>query len=172
MISPIWLWLVFFPSAAGAQAGGVADLQPAGIVKGRFEEPPGDALPVDIALELVPSPVSPKVASSKASVACEVRKETWKCTVPAGTLDLRLKAGGYAPHYVWGRRVKSLQPVDLGALRLRRAASVGGWVETDDGAAPPKPSKVELAPFDAGEPDVIAECRLRSTASKTGVNER
>jgi len=172
MISLIWLWLVFLPSAAGTQAGGVAGLQPAGIVKGRFEVPSGDALPVDLALELVPSPVSPKVASSKATVACEVRKETWKCTVPAGTLDLRLKAGGYAPLYVWGSRVKPLQTVELGTLKLRRGASVVGWVETEDGAVPPRPSKVELAPFEAGEPDVIAERRLRSTARETGVNER
>jgi hypothetical protein len=74
-----------------------------------------------------------------ARVECTTADSSWSCTVPAATIDLRLSAEGFAPHYAFGIQPPPGRPLDLGAVTLVRGASIHGWIEADD------PARVEVA---------------------------
>ncbi len=62
------------------------------------------------------------------SIDCAREGALQTCNIPAGSVDLRIGADGFVPHYIWGRDVASRARVDLGTLRLTRGASVSGRV--------------------------------------------
>ena len=163
MRTPVWLCLGMLLSAVPIRAEVT-------VLKGRLAVARGDEIPRSLEVRIESAPQSGD--GPKASIPCKVKESFWTCSVPAGVHDLRFKAGGYAPVYTWGIRVDPSRAVDLGTLRLRRGASLAGQVETEEGTVPAPPCKVEITPFQADTPDVVAGRRLASLTREARVNER
>ena len=66
------------------------------------------------------------------SVDCPVLQGTWRCDVPVGKFDLRLRARGFVSHYFWEREFGPRSTLSLGTLQLVPGASISGWLVTDD----------------------------------------
>lgn len=60
------------------------------------------------------------------SVECPISGKRWTCEVPAGALDLAIRAQGYVSIYRWKETLLHTEPRDLGALTLRRGSTVSG----------------------------------------------
>ncbi|HKV09963.1 MAG TPA: carboxypeptidase-like regulatory domain-containing protein [Thermoanaerobaculia bacterium] len=150
-------------------------LFPTGVLKARIEPPRGESPPTSLAVRLQPAPgTGGKTGLPKeATLSCPVREAVWECAVPAGRLDLRIKSEGLIPVYQWGVGVEPGKKKDLGALSLRRGASVAGWVQLEGGEPPARPVRVALSPQAAAYPDTRYDAeRLRSLAWETRTNER
>lgn len=130
----------------GRQPASVAlAAMPAGWIRGSLsplEE--GAALPAEIKLRFEASPGS----SSRISgfQRCPIESGNFHCKLPAGTLDLRLRAEPFLTHYRWGLSVESGDRTRLGRLMLQRGASVVGWVLTEDGSPLGAEARVRLIP--------------------------
>lgn len=94
-----------------------------------------------------------------------------RCPVPAGELDLRLRATGHVSHYYWGATVEVGKELDLGVLALERGASVVGWVETAD-EEPLAPCHVEMVPQLAEAPTAAELARASLLTVRQDVDER
>ena len=104
-------------------------------------------------------------AISKEEVSCPVEAGRFVCEVPAGELDLRLRAKGFVSHYRWGVQIDAGSEHDLGSLRLRPGASVVGSVVVADGRLSPERCTVALAPATAAGARTPSEQRRRVSAS-------
>ncbi len=123
------------------------DLWPAGQVEGGYTVPDGEAAPTNLFAFLRPAPeVAASQAPAPSKVVCPVERETWRCTLPAGLLDIRFQADGFIPRYQWGIRVPRGGALRLGRLDLRRGSAVLGWVVTADGTGVGDKGRVELQP--------------------------
>ena len=147
-------------------------LFPAGSLAGSLDLPPGQTAPAEVMVRLRPAPAPPGgFRLPEATVSCPVEKGVWRCRLPAGDLDLRLKAGPYMPVYLWGVAVQASGETSAGALRLRPGAAVVGWVETPEGA--PAAGRVELSPQATGDPvDHISMSRLEALLLESRTNDR
>ena len=61
-------------------------------------------------------------------VQCPIEDGRFRCTLPAGTWDLRLRVPGHASDYRWDFRLTPHAESDMGVLR-RRGASVTGRID-------------------------------------------
>lgn len=95
-------------------------LLPAGTLRFALEEPRDAAVRLRVS--------SPGGAIAPVDVDCERDGVRRTCTVPAMSLDLRIAADGFVPHYIFDRAVPPHGRVDLGAIRLVRGASVSGRI--------------------------------------------
>ena len=115
------LFSVVFLTAAAAAGSNDA------VVSGALSAA-GETLPASVSLRFE---APPRGSGNVVTVDCPVERDgRWSCRVPAGELDLRLSAPGFAPHYAWGVRTDEAHPVSLGRVPLTRGASVSGWVGT------------------------------------------
>lgn len=73
-------------------------------------------------------------------------QRAFACVGPAGTFDLRIRAAGFAPHFLWDVEVASGRPNRLQPLSLEPGASVTGFVERSDGTLPGPKAVVRLVP--------------------------
>jgi Carboxypeptidase regulatory-like domain len=148
-------------------------LFPAGSLQGSFELLPGHTAPTEVSVRLRPVPAPPGgLRIPEATVSCPVAEGVWRCRLPAGDLDLRLKAGPYMPVYLWGVAVQAGRETPTGALRLRPGAAVAGWVETPEGV-PAASCRVELSPQSTGEPaDHVSMSRLEALLLEARTNDR
>lgn len=80
---------------------------------------------------------------SPAEIRCPVAGTRWQCKVPAGTLDLRLRAKGYIARYFWGIEVGPGSASKLGHLALVPGSAVAGFVRTPTGE-PARSAQVSL----------------------------
>jgi hypothetical protein len=102
-----------------------------------------------------------------------VNRETWKCKVPAGVLDLRFQAPGFIPRYLWGVQVQPNGTVRPGRLELRRGSAVQGWIVTADGVPLGDGAKVNLRPRISGAlRDPAERKRLESLRFDAPVNAK
>jgi len=109
--------------------------------------------------------------SWETTVTCPVRSGLWRCAVPAGgKVDLRIQGVATMPVYRWGEGIGEGQTVDLGNLRLRRGATVSGWLRVDDEegqpGVPEHAVQVRLVPL--GLPTV----RLKAPISRVTLEVR
>ena len=145
LAAPLQLSLVskrcWAPSVTVAPDAGSVDLPvwPAATIRGTFALRERVTAPTELTLRLS-GPGDGKVRNESQKFGtfetpCEVRDKQWQCTLPAGmALDARLEAKGFVPVYFWD--LTGVQKVhDLGAVEMRRGASVRGWVRAE-GAAP------------------------------------
>jgi hypothetical protein len=146
---------------------------PSGRIRGNLILPAGEKPLSSLALRVQPS-FEAKGEPLDVTVACPVERGRLTCEIPAGKLDLRLRAeGGLAPIYLWGTRVSPGKDTDLGDLRLRRGASVSGWVQTAEGRPPSGECRLKLAPASAATEelkagDQIAKASLEATPNEKG----
>lgn len=143
-------------------------LFPAATVTGVFV-PSAGARPetADVRIEPSPSAKSPKPSATP--LLCPIEEERFRCTVPAGRLDLRVRAGSFIPSYLWDVEVRPGEVKDLGRFPLKAGASVVGWVRTEDGSALAD-AKVRLKPQTFGrpsEPSKIQGFQALSLETKT-----
>lgn len=126
-------------------------LWPAGSISGTVEPPRGEKSPSEITVRFQSSPEAGKRPQfGEETLTCPVKDGAWSCRVPAGKLDLRLRAKGFVSHFRWGIAVPGGKDLNLGGLPLQRGASVAGRVETAEGALDTKSCKIRLRPFSAG----------------------
>jgi hypothetical protein len=146
-------------------------LFPASTATSRLKVPQGEEVPTEILLVLrephqtgvvlVGEEHAPQasIGLSEVTQTCPVVDALWSCTVPASVWDIRVRARGFISHYLWAQDLKAGETLNLGNLRLKRGASVSGWVETDDGSVPDRVS-VELAPSQAQAPTTREDLEL------------
>ena len=83
---------------------------------------------------------------------CPVKAGRFECRIAAGTLDIKAKAKGFVPHYLWAKKLPERGTFDLAKMALRPGSSVSGFVTTAEGPADPKVCEVELSPLRGGPP--------------------
>lgn len=84
----------------------------------------------------IEKPIIPRPASDApagAIIDCPVDETArWTCVVPAtALLDLTWRVDGFIPQYRWGAIVDPGRTRDLGALHLKRGASLAGWARVE-----------------------------------------
>lgn len=102
------------------------------------------------------------------SVECPISGKRWTCEVPAGALDLAIRAPGYVSIYRWNEPLSHTAPRDLGALTLRRGSTVSGSAFFAERLTNPPKITVTLA-SDATAPQTLdrknRDRLLRQTAT-------
>jgi hypothetical protein len=132
-------------------------LWPATTAYGKLRVPAGDVGPQSLTIDFQTAPAgSPPLAVPKSRETCSVAGTEWRCNVPAASLDLRLDAKGYVPHYFWDQNLLADKPHALGVVTLQRAASIVGWVKRADGR-PAAGAVVEIR--DANGESIPADAR-------------
>src|SRR5260221_650411 len=137
--APLQLTLVskrcWAPQVTIAPDTGVIDLPvwAAATIRGTFAFREGAADPKKVTLRLSGSSDGKARNDSQKfgtfETPCTVRDKQWQCALPAGiALDARLEAEGFIPIYFWDVTSSAHEVLDLGAVELRRGASVRGWV--------------------------------------------
>lgn len=143
-------------------------LFPAATVTGLFVLPAGMQLErADVRIEPSPSTKSPKPPATP--LLCPVEQGRFRCMVPAGRLDLRVRAGSAIPSYLWDVEIRPGEVKDLGRFPLTTGASVVGWVRTEDGSALADASvRLELQTFGRpSEPSKIQGLQAMILETKT-----
>lgn len=130
----------------------VLDLWSVGVVQATIEVEENEELPEHLRVRFsLPEGADPERGFPEDEVRCPIEDGRLHCELPAGTVDLRLRAEGMISHFRWDLSIKP-SVTDLGTLRLQRGASVTGWVVAAQGR--PDLSKAELALEPLGlEPD-------------------
>jgi hypothetical protein len=105
----------------------VADLSPAGTVSGA----------VDSKNATVPSEMNVRFHTSAGDVHdesnCPIEANHFRCVVPAGILDLRMRARGFVTEYRSGAKIDAGRDLDAGTIVLRPGASIVGHVKAGGG---------------------------------------
>lgn len=103
---------------------------------------------------------------------CPVKAGRFQCLIAAGTLDLRAKAKGFVPHYLWAKKLPERGTLDLGTLALQPGSSVAGFVTTAEGPSDPKVCELSLRPLVAGAPPLAEMDRPSARIVKVGPDAR
>lgn len=160
----------------GGEAEPLAHLRlfPVGIVRGTLEAAKSNPLPSELEVRFQPAPgQSGPGTPPKALEPCALAEGAFDCAVPAGRLDLRLRAPGFAAIYRWDAVVPVGGVLDLGTLRLEPGSSVVGWVETEEGRAPTASALLRLGRHHLRQGlGAEAEQRLEALSFETRANER
>ncbi|HEX8617990.1 MAG TPA: carboxypeptidase-like regulatory domain-containing protein [Thermoanaerobaculia bacterium] len=136
-------------AAAGATPAPVVvdvELWPAGIVTGTIALKDSRTPPADLRMRFQSAADPPQLPSHE--VFCSVAETRYRCVVPLGQVDLRLRAPGYLPRYYWDTAVTAAAPANLGAAVLEKGASLTGTVLVGSG--------VELTPRERETIQVVA----------------
>ncbi len=105
-----------------------------------------DAVTAVFASSLRADLIRPEEPFESAEEACTLGKRDLTCSLPAGILDLRLEADGFAPIYRWETEVSRGGSHAGGVLRFVRGTSVAGWVHDADDR-PLADVEIDVQPF-------------------------
>lgn len=145
---------------------------PTGRIHGNVTLPAGEKPLSSLALRLQPS-FEARAERLDATILCPVEKGKLACEIPAGKLDLRLRAeGGLAPLYLWGAQISPGKDTNLGDLKLRRGASVSGWVQTAEGRPPSSGCRLKLTPASATPDEPKVGDQIGKTSLEVTPNDR
>ncbi len=145
-------------------------LFPVAAVTGRLELPQGEIRTTPLVARF--QPIGGKSqAPPRGEVPCQLADERFRCLLPAGSLDLRLRSEGFVAHYFWDQTLPFGGHLSLGRLAFRRGASVVGWVERSDGEEPHPDTKVRLLPPSSGA-NALEDQRAQSMRIETKLAER
>jgi hypothetical protein len=169
-------WAAEGVAVPGRGAPLILTLWPTGTLSGTVQPPRGEGAPKELKVRFSPEPSEDQGGPKEppeGTVDCPVQDLRWSCEVPAGRLDLRLRAAGFISDYRWGADLAAGKRLELGATALRRGASVVGFVEVEAGSLDPASCKVWLDPVVQGLPPAYEDSerrqRLRESAT---VDER
>jgi len=127
----------------------------AGRLNGRVVLPAGEKPLSSLTVRIQPPFGRAQAGLLEATIPCPVTGGNLSCETPAGKFDLRLRTeGGFAPVYLWGVEIPAGKASSLGELKLRRGASVSGWVQTAEGGPPTAECRLKLSPVRASEDDL------------------
>ncbi len=150
-------------------------LWPAAPARGVLRPPEGAQAPdrVSLRLRLVPGAAGVGQPREPASVDCRLDKQRLAdCSVPLGRWNVRVEAPGFAPHFLWDRRIEAAHGLDLGKLALKLGGSVSGRVITAEGPADRRQASVVIQPLTDRGPSSEEETRsLEQRGSKAEINE-
>lgn len=141
---------------------------PTGRLRGEVTVPAGEAEPQELVVRFESAATEDEGdprAVPRATAECPVEDGTFDCEVPAGELDVRLRARGFVSHYRFGLEVPVHGSLDLGSLGLRPGASLVGSVAVDEGRLSPEDCVVALAPQTAGAVNTRREERRQQGAA-------
>lgn len=144
---------------------------PQGRVAGRVKLEGAERPPREISVAFWSPPGTAQVAGiSRTEIECPLDLEGWwSCEAPATTLDVRVRAPGFVPHYRWDVSVEAEATRQLGPMLLVRGASLAGHVEVaDDGQLIPGKGTVRLLPRTAGG----GADQLSSRITTTGLSRK
>lgn len=80
------------------------------------------------------------------AVVCPIGERKLRCELPAGSWDLKIEVAELAPAYFWGVELPRDRETRLGSVRLRRGASLAGWVLPIAAEARSEVTEVTLVP--------------------------
>jgi hypothetical protein len=147
-------------------------LWPTARLVGEIEVEPGENAPEKIGLRFE-SPPDAETRISRSTVSCPLEDRSYECRLPATRLDLRLRAKHFVSHYYWDVELRSDAENRLPKARLRRGASVVGWVEPADPRAAFDRAAVTLErELAAAGLDEASSARRRGLALSSKANER
>lgn len=86
----------------------------------------------------------PEIPRGTAFPCTREEGDAWTCEVPATTLDLSLRAEGLAPHYMWDAKIAPRGVSNLGAVTLKKGASIIAWLDRDTARRLPRPPRAVL----------------------------
>jgi len=141
-----------------------------GRLVGQIRLAPGVAEAVGLEARFAPSPSTTEV---EGTVTCAVGNGRFSCSLPAGTMDVRLRLPGCVSHYLWAVEVKAGSEVNVGGLTFEPGASLVGWVEAGRGHRLSPSTRVETVPH--GDPEVAGGSpsgRWSALRSTVPVSER
>jgi Carboxypeptidase regulatory-like domain len=163
------------PIPAAASAGSsfkVVDLLPVGRIAGQVRTPPDQKAPGELTVRFRSAPGVPQ-AFPEVTQTCPVTDGRFSCDVPAGELDLRLRARGFLTHNFWGAKVPAGGTFQAGTLALRPGASVVGWIPAPDRELRYRDCSVSLEPFQLGTPPSLSDAERSPALGQTEtVNSR
>ncbi|HYC89398.1 MAG TPA: carboxypeptidase-like regulatory domain-containing protein [Thermoanaerobaculia bacterium] len=97
----------------------------------------------------------------------------WSCDVPATTLDVAIRAEGYAPHYLWDAKVPAGGTLRLGEVTLQKGGSLLAWLDPETLGRLDQPVKAilrrESLPAPSATAMRVSEPLAEATFSKKGV---
>lgn len=146
-------------------------LRPTGWIAGHLQVPRGEEMPATLAVRVrrTPEAAVGRAASGtglhlpEEPWRCPVEEGAFRCEVPQGRLDLRLRAEGFVSQHRWAVEVPAHEQVSIGTLELRPGASIVGWVEAPEPAFRFDRVRVRVRPLAAGAPQTSLD-RERSAA--------
>ena len=148
-------------------------LVPTSILIARVETLAGQAEPARLGVRFRSPDQTPAAPGAIDETAdCPVEKDQWRCEIPSGTLDLRLRAAGFISHYLWEQKLPPKETVDLGVVKLAPGASISGWLLTDDSSPLRDTTKVIATPQVTQPGTPRAEARHQSLATEARVTDR
>jgi hypothetical protein len=151
-------------------------LWPLGRLEGTVRWPKGHPPPAALEARFEPVPLAANAETSsprvpRGTVPCSITDVRWSCELPSGNLDIRLTAGDYAPHYVWGVEVLPGKATQIGEVLFKEGASLAGWA-TRAGPAGHQPIVIELRPELLGAEETPAGRRMEGRVRRTTTNQR
>lgn len=174
-VSAPGLWLpeqIVRPDPTKGKEDVVLALFPTGVVHGRVEVEQDEELPEELLLRFAPTPDT-ETAVPEGTLHCPVGEDAeLACDVPAGTLDLRLRARQFITHSRWGLEIEAGRETNLGTLELVRGASVVGWLEPPTQDFRYDRVEVRLAPQKAAYGSPTDRLRQDRLVQEVSVNDR
>lgn len=140
-------------------------LLPAAEVVGELSLPRGEVAPGELRPEFrFVSSLSSHLGLEQGTSSCSLGEELrFECELPAGTLDLTLRARSFVPRRFWDLQLPRNDSKDLGSVKLVRGSAVSGWVEIQEGHADPRDARLTLETVElpgAGSPAVERDREL------------
>ena len=116
-------------SVEGQLSGAVLLLFRTGTLQGNVIPPRGEEMPESLKIRLRSAP-NAEVEVAQTIFSCPVESDgSWNCEIPAGQLDLGIRARGFITHYLWGETIPPGGTHELSPLVLKAGASITGWIE-------------------------------------------
>jgi hypothetical protein len=154
------LLLLFFTLGGLPPAGSPPET---GSLRGKLKLPAGASAPPRLEVQLLAG--TRPLARARSLPPCELEPDgRFRCPVPTGTLDLRLRAEPYLTHYRWGQRVERGKTIELGELVLRRGSALVGQVVSARGEPLPRETTLllEAAGLASDLPDAVHPAALKT----------
>lgn len=107
-----------------------------------------------------------------ASVPCDVDTGTFRCPLPAGLWNLRLRTPGHVSHFFWDFKLEDGETTNVGHLVFEEGSSVFGFVPACEGEEPDPSCSVECRPYFGPASSPLDENRREILKSTVPVDER
>lgn len=102
---------------------------------------------------------------------CAISEDRFKCKLPAGLWDLRVRVPGYVSRFLWDVPLPAKRVTDLGTQELRPGSSLFGFVPACEGESPDPTCRVELAPLRSPAPTADDARRQAGLGTASPVDE-